>query len=102
VSEGRVQAAAGEASGATAGESRARRTWRAWDTFAWSLGAAFFAFLAFLGAALALRLRGELTAGQSETLLGLLRYGTYPLVFLALGALTWHFVRFYRGDYARR
>jgi hypothetical protein len=101
VSEGRVQAAAGEASGPL-DRSRTGRTWRAWDTFAWSLGAAFFAFLAFLGAALVLRLRGELSTGQSETLLGLLRYGTYPLVFLALGALLWHFVRFYRGDYAKR
>jgi len=79
-----------------------QRTWRAWDTFAWSLAAAFFAFLAFLAAALFLRLRGELAPSQSSLLLGLLRYGTYPLVFLALGALTWHFVRFYRGDYARR
>lgn len=78
------------------------RSWRAWDTFAWSLGAAFFALLAFLGAALWLRRKGELDVGESEALLGLLRYGTYPLVFLALGALLWHFVRFYRGDYARR
>jgi hypothetical protein len=78
------------------------RTWRAWDTFTWSLGAAFFAFLAFLGVSLVLRMQGELSVQQSGTLLGLLRYGTYPLVFVALGALTWHFVRFYRGDYARR
>ncbi|HEX2066345.1 MAG TPA: hypothetical protein VHI93_05980 [Candidatus Thermoplasmatota archaeon] len=78
------------------------RTWRAWDTFTWSLGAAFLAFLAFLAAALALRLQGHLELGPSKALLGLLRYGTYPLVFVALGALLWHFVRFYRGDYARR
>jgi hypothetical protein len=78
------------------------RPWRAWDTFAWSLGLAFAAFLGFLATALVLRLRGELHQGETETLLGLLRYGTYPLVFLALGALLWHFVRFYRGDYARR
>jgi hypothetical protein len=79
-----------------------QRTWRAWDTFAWSLGTAFVAFLGFLATALVLRMRGELTQGQAETLLGLLRYGTYPLVFLALGALLWHFIRFHRGDYARR
>lgn len=78
------------------------RSWRAWNTFTWTLGAAFLAFLAFLAAALVLRVRGQLTTLQSEALLGLLRYGTYPLVFIALGALLWHFVRFYRGDYARR
>lgn len=77
-------------------------TWRAWDTFAWSLGAAFVACLGFLATALLLGARGELDLARSEALLGLLRYGTYPLVFVALGALLWHFVRLYRGDYARR
>jgi hypothetical protein len=77
--------------------------WRAWNTFLAALGGAFLAFLAFLATALALRLRdGELSDGQAKTLLGLLYWGTYPLVFLALGALLWHLVRFYRGDYARR
>lgn len=79
-----------------------RTPWRAWDTFAWSLGLAFLAFLGFLATALFLRLRGGFDQGASEALLGLLRYGTYPLVFLSLGALLWHLVRFYRGDYARR
>lgn len=84
--------------------SRIRRVrWRAWTTFLAALGGAFLAFLAFLATALALRLRdGTLSDGQARTLLALLYWGTYPLVFVALGALAWHLVRFYRGDYARR
>jgi hypothetical protein len=75
--------------------------WRAWDTFLASLGGAFLAFLAFLATSLALRLQhGELTGPESALLLRLLYWGTYPLVFVALVALTWHLVRFYRGDYA--
>ena len=77
--------------------------WRAWTTFQVSLAGAFLAFLAFLATSLVLHLReGELSEGQSELLLRLLYWGTYPLVFVALGALAWHLVRFYRGDYARR
>ena len=77
--------------------------WRAWQTFLACLGGAFVAFLGFMGASLALFLRhGELTSAESGTLLRLLYWGTYPLVFVALGALAWHLVRFYRGDYARR
>jgi hypothetical protein len=77
--------------------------WRAWDTFLACLAAAFLAFLAFLATSLALHLQhGDLTAAESGLLLRLLYWGTYPLVFLALGALAWHLVRFYRGDYATR
>lgn len=77
--------------------------WRAWDTFLATLGGAFLAFLAFLGASLAMHARGgDLTGPQADALLRLLYWGTYPLVFVALGALLWHLVRFYRGDYARR
>ena len=77
--------------------------WRAWQTFLAALGGAFLAFLAFLATSLALRLRhGDLAAGESALLLRLLYWGTYPLVFVAVGALAWHLVRFYRGDYARR
>jgi hypothetical protein len=77
--------------------------WRAWNTFLASLAGAFLAFLAFLATALALHARdGDLGDGQARALLALLYWGTYPLVFVALGALLWHLVRFYRGDYARR
>lgn len=76
--------------------------WRAWDTFRFSLAASFIAFLAFLVVTIFFRLQdGGLSDAASNTLLGLLYWGTYPLIFVALGSLTWHFVRFYRGDYAR-
>lgn len=79
------------------------RPWRAWDTFLWSLGAAFVCLLAFLGASLAAhQLEGELGASQAAFLLGLLRNGTYPLIFIALGALLWHYVKSETGGYARR
>jgi hypothetical protein len=88
----------------SANPSPIRRTrWRAWTTFLVALAGAFLAFLAFLATALVLHARdGELSDGQARALLGMLYWGTYPLVFLALGALLWHLVRFYRGDYARR
>ena len=80
-----------------------RRPWRAWDTFLWSLGAAFVCLLAFLAASVAAhQMAGELGPAQSELLLGLLRYGTYPLIFVALGALLWHYVKSETGGYARR
>ena len=76
---------------------------RAWDVFRASLALSFLAFLTFVFVSMALRWRhGSLTADESQTLLGLLYWGTYPLVFVALGALLWHFVRYYRGDYAPR
>jgi hypothetical protein len=43
---------------------------------------------------------GELTTDEAKGLLGILYWGTYPLLFLSIGALSWHMVRFYRGDYA--
>jgi len=77
--------------------------WRAWQTFQVALAGAFLAFLAFLGVSLLLQQRhGELADAESALLLRLLYWGTYPLVFVALAALAWHLVRFYRGDYARR
>jgi hypothetical protein len=77
--------------------------WRAWNTFLASLAGAFAAFLAFLATALLLHARrGELGDREAGALLALLYWGTYPLVFVALAALGWHLVRFYRGDYARR
>ncbi len=77
--------------------------WRAFDTFRWALAAAVLAFLLFLGASAVLRAaQGSLTSGEARLLLGLLYWGTYPLVFVALGALAWHFVAFYGGRYARR
>jgi len=57
--------------GDAATKATAPRSWRAWDTFAWSLGAAFFAFLAFVATALALRLRGEPPTAMSGLLLAL-------------------------------
>ncbi|MEK6975609.1 MAG: hypothetical protein AABY18_04615 [Candidatus Thermoplasmatota archaeon] len=80
-----------------------RGPWRAWNTFLLSLGIAFLAFLGFLGASLVLHLRhGDLSDGQAGALLRLLYWGTYPLVFVALGALGWHLVQSERGAYARR
>lgn len=76
-------------------------SWRAFDTFQAALAGAAAVLLAAMTAAGALWLRhGTLAATQTAGLLGLLYWGTYPLVFLGLGALLWHFVRFYRGDYA--
>lgn len=86
-----------------AAQTPPRRAWRAWDVFLWSLGAAFVCFLSFLAASVVARLRyGELDTAQSTLLLGLLRYGTYPLVFLSLGALLWHYVKSEGGGYARQ
>lgn len=75
--------------------------WRAWHTFQASIGLALLAFLGFLAAAFALHQRhGTLTAGEADGLLGLLYWGTYPLVFVALGSLLWHLVQRERGAYA--
>lgn len=80
-----------------------RQPWRAWNTFVLALACAGAAILALMLAALYLRLRqGAITTPQATLLLDLLRDGTYPIAFVALGALAWHYVRFYRGDYARR
>lgn len=78
-------------------------TWRAWQTFQAALALALGAFLAFLAASLILHQRhGTLTDGEASGLLRLLYWGTYPLVFVALGALAWHLVQSERGAYARR
>ena len=77
--------------------------WRAWNTFVATLAVAFAAFGIALAVALLLGMtQGSLSPEQAALLLGLLRYGSYPVVFVALGALLWHYVRTYRGDYARR
>ena len=79
------------------------RRWRAWDTFRASLATALAAFLVFVLVSMALKLvHGGLTDGESALLLRLLYWGTYPLVFVALGSLLWHLIRHYRGDYAPR
>lgn len=77
--------------------------WRAWNTFQWSLGLAFVAFLGFLAASLVLRWQhGSLQDDEARPLLRLLYWGTYPLSFLAIGSLGWHLVQSERGAYARR
>lgn len=87
----------------TGAPAAAKRPWRAWDTFVASLAICFASFLAFLLASMAAyTTHGSLNQEQSELLLGLLRYGTYPLVFVALGALAWHYVKSESGGYARR
>lgn len=77
------------------------RRWRAFHTFQAALAGAAMVLLVTMAVAGTLRLRqGDLAPPQTDALLALLYWGTYPLVFVGLGALTWHFVRFYRGDYA--
>ncbi len=77
------------------------RGWRAWHTFLVSIGLVFVFQLGMMGAAAVIRVqRGELTTQEAEGLLGVLYWGTYPLLFVSLVALGWHMVRFYRGDYA--
>lgn len=76
---------------------------RAWHVFLTCLGLAFLAFLAFLAASFLMHQRhGDLSDAEAGGLLRLLYWGTYPLVFVALGALAWHFVQSERGAYARR
>ena len=76
---------------------------RAWQVFLWSLGLAFGLFLAFLAASFVLHQRdGDLSDAAARAMLGLLYWGTYPLVFVALGALAWHLVQTERGAYAKR
>lgn len=77
------------------------KAWRAWNTFQTSLVMVFLFLLGMMAAAATMHIRhGELTTAEAEGLLAVLYWGTYPLLFLALGALGWHMVRFYRGDYA--
>lgn len=85
------------------GPAAGRRPWRAWDTFRASLATALAALLVFVLVSIALRLvHGGLTDAESGLLLRLLYWGTYPLVFVALGSLLWHLIRYHRGDYATR
>jgi hypothetical protein len=95
---------AGQGAGMAGARPRAAPgRWRAWHTFVAALCVAFAAFAVALAVALLLWLRqGALHDGQASFLLALVRNGTYPVVFVALGALLWHYVRSYRGDYARR
>lgn len=73
--------------------------WRAWTTFQVSIVLVFLFLLGMMAAAAVMRLRhGELTTSEAEALLGVLYWGTYPLLFVALISLGWHMVRFYRGD----
>lgn len=72
----------------------------AWRVFVGALATAFVLCLAFMATALYWKLRyGEVTTAQFSTLLGLLRNLTYPIAFVALGALLVHYVKLERGDY---
>lgn len=75
--------------------------WRAMDTFLVCIGAAFVFFISAMMAALALKIGGTtVNAAQANFLLNYAYWTTYPTGLGAIGALLWHFVKFYRGDYA--
>jgi Mn2+/Fe2+ NRAMP family transporter len=75
--------------------------WQAWNTFLAATLGAFVTFLAVMLATGILYLQdGVLDADETLVLLQGLYLLGYPFVFIALGALLWHLVRFYRGDYA--
>ena len=77
------------------------KTIRAWDLFATSGAGAFLAFTAVIFASILVRLTdGGLNPAQTEAMLRILYWGCYPLVFTALGALIWHFVKTETGGYA--
>lgn len=74
---------------------------RAWRLFQGSLVGAMLLFMVAVVVSVLMKWRhGGLNGAQTDALLALLYWGTYPLVFLSLGALAWHFVRLERGDYA--
>ncbi len=75
---------------------------RAKTLFLLAFGAALVLLLVAFAATAILHARGRLTQNDAETVLRLTRDGVLPLAFIGLGALSWHLVRFYRGDYARR
>jgi hypothetical protein len=75
--------------------------WRAMDSFLVALGATFVFFISAMLAALALKFSGTtVNSAQASFLLNYAYWTTYPTGLTALGALLWHFVKFYRGDYA--
>ncbi len=72
---------------------------RPWHVFQTSILLVFFFLLGMMATAGVMRIRhGQLTTAEAEGLLGVLYWGTYPLLFVALVALAWHMVRFYRGS----
>lgn len=80
-----------------------RPTWRAADTFRAALLVSFVVATAAMAAAGWLRVQGgPLTEVEATRLLAVLYWGVYPAAFVAFGALFWHLVRSYRGDYATR
>lgn len=74
---------------------------RAWDIFTYSGLGAFLAFLTMIFVSIMIhQAQGELNPVQTDVLLRLLYWGCYPLAFVALGALIWHFVKTETGGYA--
>ena len=77
------------------------KEWRAMHTFLLCLGAAFVFFISAMLAALMLKFAGVTpTPTQADALLAYAYWTTYPTGLIAIIALLWHFIRFYRGDYA--
>lgn len=77
------------------------RDLRAWDVFAISGAGAFLAFMTVIFVSIGIKLAsGGLNEPQTDAMLKILYWGCYPLVFLALGALSWHFVKTETGGYA--
>lgn len=77
-------------------------SWRAMDTFLLSLGLAFMFFISAMIAALLLKFSGQtVTENQADFLLKYAYWTTYPAGLTSLVALFWHFIKFYRGDYAK-
>lgn len=78
-----------------------KRAWRAMDTFFLCLSATFVFFISAMAAALAFKFTGNpVTTSQADALLNYAYWTTYPTGLGALVALFWHWIRFYRGDYA--
>jgi uncharacterized membrane protein len=75
---------------------------RAKNVFLAAFGAALVLLVLAIAVSAVLRTRGPLDDADAKALLGVTRDVVLPLAFLGLGALLWHMVRFYRGDYARR
>lgn len=74
---------------------------RAWHLFTYAGAAAFLAFTSVIFVSIALKATaGGLNPAQTDAMLRILYWGCYPLVFVALGALIWHFVKTETGGYA--